>query len=64
MSLAGRLLNVLAAPGEVFDQVKTAAPSTGNWLTPALLLIAVSWLGTWLVFSQEGLRHQVAEYSE
>ncbi len=58
------MLNIIAAPGEVFDEVKSAAPSTANWLVPALLFIAVSWLGTWLVFSQEALRRQISDYSE
>jgi hypothetical protein len=64
MSLPTRLLNVFAAPADVFDQLKTAAPSTANWLAPALLLIAVSWLGTWLIFSQETFKRQISEYSE
>ena len=38
MSLAARLLNVFATPGDVFDDVKVAPASTANWLVPALLL--------------------------
>lgn len=64
MSLAARLLNVVAAPGEVFDDVKASAPSVGNWLVPALMLIAVSWIGVWLIFSQDALTHQLGEMTE
>ncbi len=58
------MLNIIAAPSDVFDEVKATVPSTANWLVPALLLIAVSWVGAWLIFSQEALRRQVSEYSE
>jgi hypothetical protein len=64
MSLPARFLNVLVAPGEVFDQVKSSSPSAANWLVPALLLIAVSWLGASLVLSQDAFKRQISEYSE
>jgi hypothetical protein len=32
-----------------------------NWIVPAVILIVVSWLGTWIVFSQEPVRHQFSE---
>lgn len=64
MSLGGRLLNVFATPGEVFDEVKTASVSTANWLVPALILIAVSWVATWLIFSQESIKHQLSEITD
>src|ERR1041384_6617053 len=36
MSLMARLLNVVAVPGEVFEQVRNAPRSIANWLVPAL----------------------------
>ncbi len=36
-SLTSRVFNVFAAPGDVFDEVRTQEPSTGNWLVPVLL---------------------------
>jgi len=63
-SLAARLMNVLAAPGEVFDEVKTNTAVTSNWLIPAVLLVLVSWLAAWLIFSQPALQHQVNEIAE
>jgi len=39
------------------------SPSTANWLTPALLLILVAWIGSWLVFSQESIQSQLRELS-
>lgn len=63
-SLAARLTNVFAAPGEVFDEVKTSAPSTANWLVPALLLVVISLIATWLIFSQEPIQHQLGDITE
>jgi hypothetical protein len=64
MSLGARLLNVLAAPGEVFEAIKSAKASAANWVVPALLLIAVSWLGAWLVFSQDSIKQQLKEITD
>jgi hypothetical protein len=64
MSLGGRLLNVFATPGDVFQEVKTAGASTANWLVPALILIAVSWLASWLIFSQDSIKHQLSEITD
>jgi Yip1 domain len=64
MSLGARLLNVFATPGEVFQEVKTASVSAANWVAPALILIAVSWVATWLIFSQDAIKHQLSEASD
>jgi VIT1/CCC1 family predicted Fe2+/Mn2+ transporter len=63
-SLGARLLNVFAIPGDVFTEVKSAPPSVGNWLLPALLWIVVSWVGVWLIFSQPAMQHQVIDALE
>jgi hypothetical protein len=63
-SLMGRLANVYAAPGEVFDQVKASPPSTANWLAPALILILMGWLGAWLIFSQASIKQQLRDIQE
>ena len=61
MSLWGRMLNVFAAPGDVFDEVKTAKPSTANWLVPALILTVVSWVAVAVIYSQPPLQQQLRE---
>jgi len=63
MPLGGRLMNVFAAPGDVFGEVKTAAPSVSNWLVPAILFIMLSWLSAGLIFSQPVIRQQMSELS-
>ena len=64
LSLGGRLLNVFATPGEVFEAVKTAKPSAANWLAPALILIVLSWVASALIFSQESIKHQLSEITD
>jgi hypothetical protein len=63
-SLSGRLFNVFATPGDVFQEVKTARVSAANWLAPALILIVVSWVSSWLIFSQDSIKHQLSEITD
>lgn len=60
-SLLSRLLNVLAAPGEVFAEVRHAAPRAAHWLAPMGLFLLTGWAGVWLIFSQPAFRHQQDE---
>jgi len=64
MSLGARLLNVFAVPGDVFAEVKATPPTVSNWLAPALILIALSWVGVSLIFSQETIKHQLREMAD
>lgn len=64
MSLGGRLVNIFAAPGEVFDSVKAASSSHANWLVPALVLMLVSWLGAWLILSQPAIQSQLSDLAQ
>jgi hypothetical protein len=64
MSLPARLLNVFAIPGDVFSEVKLSPPAPANWLVPAVLLILVSWLCSWIILSQDSIRYQVSEMTE
>jgi hypothetical protein len=64
MSLVGRLLNVFATPGDVFEEVSAAPATTANWLVPALILIVVSWAAAALIFSQPSISHQLSELTE
>jgi len=58
------MFNVFADPSQVFDEVKDSPPCAANWLTPALILIVLGWLGAWIVFSQDTTKHQIAETIE
>jgi hypothetical protein len=35
-----------------------------NWLAPALLLIAIGWVGAWLVYSQPAIQQQMREMND
>ena len=64
MSLAARLLNVFAVPGEVFTEVKASRICIGNWLVPALLSALVAVLTAILVLSQPAVQQQVHDRTE
>ncbi|HOX55883.1 MAG TPA: YIP1 family protein [Candidatus Paceibacterota bacterium] len=64
MSLAARLLNVFAIPGEVFEGVKASRFSVGNWLVPALLLAVVGVFTSVVVVSQASFQQQMRERIE
>ena len=51
---------MFAAPGEVYDEIKSSPPATANWLAPTLVLLAVSWIGVWIIFSQDAVKHQMS----
>jgi hypothetical protein len=61
MSLPARLLNVFAAPGDVFEEVAAAKHAVGNWLLPAILGCAVAVSGVLVMFSQPALVRQMQE---
>lgn len=60
-SLAARLLNIFAAPGEVFDEVRAAPATAGNWLVPTLLSAVAGALAAVLIFSQPAIVQQLHE---
>ena len=59
--IGSRLLNVFAAPGEVFEEVKNSPPSTANWLVPALIYIAVGVISAFVIFSQPAIIQQIRD---
>jgi hypothetical protein len=63
-SLAARLLNVFAIPGEVFAGVRVSRISIANWLVPALLLALVGVLSAIVVVSQPAFQRQIRDRME
>lgn len=61
MSLTGRLLNVFAAPGEVFEAVRANPPAAVNWLIPLILSIVMSAVSVALIYSQPAVVQQIHE---
>jgi hypothetical protein len=64
MSLAARLLNIFAVPGEVFAEVKTSRICIANWLVPGLLSAVVAVLAVILVVSQPAFQQQMHDLTE
>ncbi len=60
-SLPARLVNVFAAPGDVFEEVKSRSVSTANWLVPAVVFIVLCWVGGMLLFSQGSINQQLSD---
>jgi hypothetical protein len=54
-SLTDRLTNVIAAPGEVFEEIKSAPVSASNWLVPLILSCVVTVAYIWIAFSQPAI---------
>jgi hypothetical protein len=51
-SLTDRLTNVIAAPGEVFEEIKNAPVRASNWLVPLILSAILTALYFSVAFSQ------------
>src|SRR5260221_621570 len=58
MSLAARLLNVFAVPGEVFNDVKRSSRRISNWLVPSVLGAVVGALSVAIILSQPSIQKQ------
>jgi len=63
-SLSNRLLNVFAAPGDVFDELKTTQSCVANWLVPVCLGCLMGIIYALVVFSQDNIIHSMQEMQE
>lgn len=59
MSLAGKLMNIFAAPGDVFDEIKAAPPRAANWLIPVLIYAVVGVISVCILFAQPAIRQTI-----
>jgi len=63
-SLAARLLNVFAIPGDVFDEIKASPYAAANWVVPALIAAVVGALSAVVIFSQPTIQQKIREQQE
>jgi len=63
-SLAARLTNVLVSPGEVYAEVKSSPVCHANWWVPGLLFVLASWCAAALMFSNPGIKQQMADMQD
>jgi hypothetical protein len=61
MSLAARLVNVFAVPGDVFEEIRPVPHSAANWLVPVLIACVVGVASVLIVFSQPAIVQQIRE---
>ena len=60
-SLAGRLLNVFAAPGELFGEIKAAPASIANWLVPVSLFAVIGVISVCIIFTQPAIQQSLRD---
>jgi hypothetical protein len=63
-SLAARLLNVFAVPGQVFAEVKAGRVCIGNWLVPAFLSALVAVFTAVVIVSHPAFQRQMHDLTE
>jgi hypothetical protein len=54
-------MNVFAMPGDVFEEVKAAPPSTANWLVPVFLNCIVGAIAAVILMSQPAILQGIRE---
>lgn len=64
MSLVARLLNMLAIPGRVFEEVLASPHRVWNWLLPALLAGIIGAAGAVLVAAQPEFQQAIRQRQE
>jgi hypothetical protein len=60
-SLAGRLMNVFAAPGEVFAGIKATPSSVANWLVPVLIFAVIGTISMCIMFAQPAIQQTIRD---
>lgn len=63
-SLTDRLTNVIAAPGDVFEEIKSAPVNTSNWLVPLVLVCIAGIFYVCAAFSQPAILSGLQEQRE
>ncbi|MGA2540644.1 MAG: YIP1 family protein [Verrucomicrobiota bacterium] len=63
-SLTDRLTNVITAPGQVFEEIKTAPVRASNWLVPLLLACIATVVYINIAFSQPAVFRDMQQQRE
>jgi Yip1 domain len=58
-SLAGKLFNIIAAPGEVFSEITAAPARTANWLVPVLIYAVIGVISVCIMFAQPAIQQTI-----
>ena len=57
--LAGKLFNMIAAPGDVFTEIKAAPARAANWLVPVLIYAVAGVISVCILFAQPAIRQTI-----
>lgn len=63
-SLWSKMFNILAAPGEVFDEIRRLPAANANWLVPAVLSCVVGLVFTTVMLAQPDLIAEITKAQE
>ncbi|MCP5524616.1 MAG: YIP1 family protein [Verrucomicrobiales bacterium] len=63
-SQVSRMFNIYAVPSESFDALRNRPTDTGNWLLPAILLMVVGWIGSFLILSRADIMAPIRQAQE
>lgn len=61
MSFTDKMVNIFAAPGELFDDVRVTPPTPSNWVVPMLMFIVVAFLMSRVMFMNPLLVGQMTD---
>ena len=61
MSFTDKMINIFAAPGELFEDVRLTPPTISNWLVPMLLFIVVAFLMAQVMFMNPSILSQMTD---
>lgn len=60
-SVGAKLFNVIATPGDVYEELRQSKPRVANWLIPLLLLMVSNSVFTWVSFRDPAVVHDIQE---
>src|SRR4051812_25011316 len=63
-SALGRMLNVIPAPGEAFEEIKERPVQQLNWLLPALIWMLVGGVAVHFIFKMDSFRYEMKKQQE
>jgi hypothetical protein len=61
ISFGDIVMNVFASPSDAFEGIRTSPTRASTWVVPLILLMILSSIFTWMIFSNETMKNQVID---
>ena len=58
-SIGAKLFNIIATPGDVYEELRTSPPRVVNWIVPLVLLMLANCVFTWTAFQNPAVVHGI-----